>query len=79
MNAIQPRPKAGAAAYIQGAPDGARALDGKKGAGKRVRGTPISLTLPEELLISADEVAKAKGLSRASFIKMAIAEAVQKG
>ena len=79
MNAIQPRPKTDAQAIIAGAPDGQKPAQEASDKPKRERGTAISLTLPAELLASVDRAAKDKSLSRASYIKLALAEATKWG
>lgn len=85
MSAIQPKPTAAAQAVASTAPDGATHKGGmlkKDGTLRRIpvreKGTAISLTMPQALLDAADEAAESRGLSRASFIKLAISEAIQK-
>lgn len=60
--------------FIGGAPD---AKPEKKGL-QRGKREQISHTIPPELLAKLDEVAKAKGLTRAGLINLAISEYCEK-
>ena len=81
------RPKTAAQELAEGAPDGKPVHRGgafkKDGTPRskpnRERGTPISLTLPAALLEAVDVAAKEKGLSRASYIKLTLSDAVKWG
>ncbi|MBS7350839.1 MAG: hypothetical protein KIG95_11930 [Comamonas sp.] len=86
MSAIQPKPTAAAQAVAATAPDGATHKGGmlkKDGTPRRVpvreKGTPISLTMPQALLEAVDRAAEESGLSRASYIKSALAIATKWG
>lgn len=86
MSALQPKPKTAAQEVAESAPDGATHKGGavkKDGTPRRMpnreKGTPISLTLPAALLEAVDIAARDKSLSRASYIKLALAEATKWG
>lgn len=59
--------------FISGAPDSAPMSTARKGV-QRGKREQISHTLPHELLALLDESAKAKGLTRAGLINLAISE-----
>lgn len=76
--AFTPRPSADAQAYIAAAPDGNKAeAPAVADKPKREKGKLITITLPLELLETVDKAAKAKSLSRASYIKLTLAEATK--
>lgn len=70
--AINPLPPKQVEKFIAGAPDAPKADKGIP-TGKQVQ---ISLAMPRELLDKVDTAARALALSRASFIKQALAKAV---
>lgn len=76
--AFTQRPTAEAQAYIAAAPDGAKSeapeIEDKP---KREKGKLITITLPLDLLETVDKAAKSKSLSRASYIKLTLAEATK--
>jgi len=82
--AIKPKPKtaAGAAAFIQGAPDASRAA-AAAATGSYEKGTAkgnkrqISLTIAPDLLRRVDEVAARTGQGRAAIINLAIFRALE--
>jgi len=59
--------------FISGAPDSAPMSTARKGV-QRGKREQVSHTLPHELLALLDESAKAKGLTRAGLINLAISE-----
>jgi hypothetical protein len=63
--------------FISGAPDSAPMSTARKGV-QRGKREQISHTLPHELLALLDESAKAKGLTRAGLINLAISEYIRK-
>lgn len=76
--AFTQRPSADAQAYIAAAPDGAKSEASEVAdKPKREKGKLITITLPVDLLKSVDLAAKSKSLSRASYIKLTLAEAIK--
>lgn len=76
--AFTQRPSADVQAYIAGAPDAAKAEAPEVAdKPKREKGKLITITLPLDLLETVDKAAKAKSLSRASYIKLTLAEATR--
>lgn len=76
--AFTQRPSADVQAYIAGAPDAAKAEAPEVAdKPKREKGKLITITLPLDLLETVDKAAKSKSLSRASFIKLTLAEATR--
>ena len=73
--AFTQRPTAEAQAYIAAAPDGSKPEVADKP--KREKGKLITITLPLDLLETVDKAAKSKSLSRASYIKLTLAEATK--
>lgn len=71
--AINPIPPKAVEKFIAGAPDAAKADKGTP-SGKQVQ---ISLAMPRELLEAVDAAARALALSRAAYIKQALAKAVK--
>lgn len=63
--------------FIGGAPDSASTVAARKGV-KRGNREQISHTIPHELLTLLDESARAKGLTRAGFINLAVSEFIGK-
>lgn len=79
MTAFSPRPSVTAKAFIENAPDAAKSAADPEASKSRAKSTAISLTLPAELLAAVDRAAKEKSLSRASYIKLLLAEATRFG
>lgn len=76
--AFTQRPSTDAQAYIAAAPDGNKAEASEVAdKPKREKGKLITITLPLDLLETVDKAAKSKSLSRASFIKLTLAEATR--
>lgn len=76
--AFTQRPSADVQAYIAAAPDGAKPESSEVAAKpKREKGKLITITLPLDLLEAVDKAAKSKSLSRASYIKLTLAEAIK--
>lgn len=76
--AFTQRPTAEAQAYIAAAPDGAKPESPEvTDKPKREKGKLITITLPLDLLETVDKAAKSKSLSRASYIKLTLAEATK--
>ena len=63
--------------FISSAPDAKKAPDTKPGVMRGQR-AQISHTLPPEMLAKVDELAHAKGMTRAGFINYAISELIDK-
>lgn len=76
--AFTQRPTSEAKAYIAAAPDGVKfEMPDVADKPKRERGKLITITLPLDLLETVDKAAKSKSLSRASYIKLTLAEATK--